>query len=482
MTGYELRDEADVRRYLVQGLCLQRVRGASAPAVERALQWALEIAAEGDPLPPVGFVADAGHLICGDAEGHVAHEGRSIPAELAAAIRAYEDYVLGKLYADSTFERAGDAVRRYRGRDRARGVRFVVGRFRERAGFGGIVVNPATIRSLLQASAEQIVGAGRQSLAEEGPLPLLVDLYDGLTRSARNVGEALGVEDVFELEHGTALAEFGQRVALRQLLRAAAALEEGLPSRPPKVKARRHEVATRILDEDSYPVGGFTSISNRGSTESLLHSQLAYMETDPDERPDLFDVKFLRDELLYYARDENRFLRRRHSFVFALDPDLAEARVKDAGVPWQRMIVLLAALVAAVRRAILWLSHESLRFEFLFLEQPGAAVLYDEEELVRIVLREQIANGTVAVGRLAAPALDAHCTSLTRRSTCHCVLASMKDHHPALTDALTTRLRVSRPKPRVSFGDEPPEAIPAESPLDAWRGALALLVRDFVTA
>ena len=61
---------------------------------------------------------------------------------------------------------------------------------------------------------------------------------------------------------------------------------------------------TRALDEDTYPVGGFTSISTRGSIESLLHSQLAYMETD--ERPDLFDIKFLRDELLYYARDENQ--------------------------------------------------------------------------------------------------------------------------------------------------------------------------------
>ena len=40
------------------------------------------------------------------------------------------------------------------------------------------------------------------------------------------------------------------------------------------------EVPTRILDEDIYPVGGFTSLSNRGSIESLLHSQLAYMETD----------------------------------------------------------------------------------------------------------------------------------------------------------------------------------------------------------
>ena len=27
-----------------------------------------------------------------------------------------------------------------------------------------------------------------------------------------------------------------------------------------------------------------------------------------DERPDLFDMKFVRDELLYYSRDENQFL------------------------------------------------------------------------------------------------------------------------------------------------------------------------------
>ena len=55
---------------------------------------------------------------------------------------------------------------------------------------------------------------------------------------------------------------------------------------------------TRVLDEDQYPVGGYTSISTRGSIESLLHSQLAYMEP---ESPDLFDMKFVRDELFYYS-------------------------------------------------------------------------------------------------------------------------------------------------------------------------------------
>ena len=97
------------------------------------------------------------------------------------------------------------------------------------------------------------------------------------------------------------------------MVRTARALEADLPRQAPRQRARRFEVPTRFLEEDTYPVGGFSSLSTRGTIESLLHSQLAYME--PDERPDLFDIKFVRDELLYYARDENNFLRRRRTFV-----------------------------------------------------------------------------------------------------------------------------------------------------------------------
>ena len=35
----------------------------------------------------------------------------------------------------------------------------------------------------------------------------------------------------------------------------------------------------------------------------------------------MFDIKFIRDELLYYSRDENQFLRRRRAFVFGLSAD-----------------------------------------------------------------------------------------------------------------------------------------------------------------
>src|SRR5207248_6066964 len=140
-------------------------------------------------------------------------------------------------------------------------------------------------------------------------------------------------EDVFELEHRTALDDLSQRLALRQVLQAAQQFEQGLPQHRIRPLAGRQEVPTRVLDEDTYPVGGFSSLSTRGSVESLLYSQLAFMEEQ--ERPDLFDVKYLRDELLYYARDENNFLRRRRTFAFVLFPDLVQAHFKDADLPWQ---------------------------------------------------------------------------------------------------------------------------------------------------
>src|SRR5204862_7702265 len=189
----------------------------------------------------------------------------------------------------------------------------------------------AAIKAAQESPAEEFLASGWDSLSREGLMPLLPGLYQELIAAVRDAHDALGPEDVFELEHGTALAAFSQRVALRQVLQAAAEFEATVARDRPRTQSLRRDVATRILDEDSYPVGGFSSISTRGSIESLLHSQLAFMERD--DRPDLFDIKFLRDELLFYSRDENNFLRRRRTFLFVLYPDLVQARFKDTELP-----------------------------------------------------------------------------------------------------------------------------------------------------
>src|ERR671932_314743 len=96
-------------------------------------------------------------------------------------------------------------------------------------------------------------------------------------------------------------------------------------------------------------------------------------------------------DLLYYARDENQFLRRRRTLVFALFPDLVQTRFKDAGLPWQRGVLLLALLLVAVRKLSEWLTSEGLLFQFLFVDQGQEDPLAPERDLLKMLLRERIA-------------------------------------------------------------------------------------------
>ena len=522
----ELRDPDAARRFLLQGLWMQRLRPPAVETVQRVLEWALEIASGGGPLPPLGFVADVGHLaLSGVGVGcpefnfplrpHDAQQtfgGKlnsehptpsNVPGWDAADVRAYEDYVLGKLYADATFERAADAVAHYpTDRDRSRGLAFLIQQMERRAEFGGVLLSPGILKALLRRPADELHAEGWDSL-RGGLDPLLRELHAGLVAALRNVGHVLGGEDVFELEHKTALAEFGQRVALRQVLQAAARFEEAVPQQAPRSPDRREQVPTHIRDEDLYPVGGFTSLSNHGTVESLLHSQLAYMETAAAERPDLFDVKFLRDELLYYSRDENQFFRRRRTIVFALFPDLAGCRVKDAGLPFQRIVLLLALLTAAIRRLIDWLHDDALTFELLFVdmrkskvgkskvesrkagaesstfdlrlsdlrpsvragvdgrignpsygvESEGDAALADERELLELIFREQIANGTVVVASIQSADLAARCREHARRSLCHCTTLSVRDGDSRQSKVGKSKVESRKAEPESSTFD-----------------------------
>jgi hypothetical protein len=476
MQIHELRDAESARAFAEQSLWLAR---GVAPTPEMALPiiaLALELAGAGDPLPSLGFLADVSHLAL-EMDGTHRHEFAPIPHWPEGLTRAYEDHVLGKLYADTSFERAGDAVRRYQGRDRTRGLAFLVNQLMRRANLSGVHFSPAILKALRTRTPEEVLAAGWDSLNQLGPLPVLVELYEELTTKVRSVAAVLGPEDVFELEHGTALAQFSQRVALRQVLQAAAFLDERMPRLRPRPLSRRNEIPTPILDEDNYPVGGFTSISTRGSVESLLHSQLAYMERH--DRPDLFDVKFLRDELLYYSRDENQFLRRRRNFVFALYANLEEARCKDADAPWQRIVLAFGLTLAALGKIQEWLGEDALTFEFLFLDEPHRPrALEPEEAVLQMVLREQIANGSATVSRLDRTLLAKHCVERSRRSLCHCLMLSVRNQSLEAESFVKANLVLNGKLPSLVIPDENAvDNAASEDPVSTWIAALERLLR-----
>jgi hypothetical protein len=485
MEPYELSDPVEARRFLVQGLWCQRAMPPAAATVRPALEWAMEAASAGYPLPPIGFLSDLGHVALGlDLESRQARNAVVVPSVPINLLRTYEDHVLGKIYADWTFTEASDSLRRYQGpdqaRNQARGLAFLLNQFQERAEFRGVEMSPSIIKAAFDTTPDELLAEGFESLRQEGADPLLTGLYEGLITAARRTAEILSPADLFELKHGYCLQPEGERLARRQVLHAAETLEAALPRQRVRPLARRMEVPTRILDEDTYPVGGFTSLSTRGSPESLLHSQLAYMETD--ERPDLFDIKFLRDELLYYARDENQFLRRRRTFVLVLEPDLVNARFKDSSLPYQRGVMLLALLVMVVRKLTDWLNTDALTFRVLF---PAPAdgnplALAAEWALLETLLPEQIANGTVVLERVKPDRVEPLCTHWSRRSMVHGLVCGTGPEAMRVNDCVISRLEIAGPRPALGDADVAPALVEGEDPADSWGKALEQVLARWV--
>jgi hypothetical protein len=332
---------------------------------------------------------------------------------------------------------------------------------------------------MLTANPDDLLARGYEDLSNDGPLPLLVHQYEELVSATRRVAEVLGPEDVIALEQRTALADMGQYVAHRQILQVTAKMESRLPHRPVRPLAGRKEVPTRVLDEDQYPVGGYTALANRGSIESLLHSQLAFMERE--ERPDLFDVKYVRDELFYYSRDENQFLRRRRAFVFVVRPETVAARFKDADLPAQRIVLVAALLLALVRRLEEWLNTDALRFEVLFVKAGDKRPLADEEELFAILLRELIERGVAVVGHPAGLAeAEKHAGLLARTAQVQVLVVGPEPGSFEAEGAVVTRLAVNGPRPKLTDGRGAPLELDAEDPFDQWIEAVVRVLQLWV--
>src|SRR5262245_30112317 len=190
MDPIELRDLDTAKRYVLEGLWLQRAVKPSAATVRAALEWAMEVASGGHPLPPIGFIADVGHVALGADAEHRHKEAQHVPGWPPTLARTYEDHVLGKLYSDWTFERAGDALRRYaEGKERTKGIAYVVSQIGDRLNFGGVMLPPAVIRGLLGINADDVLSNGWDSLVRDGPSGVQVSLYEELVAAARRSSE-----------------------------------------------------------------------------------------------------------------------------------------------------------------------------------------------------------------------------------------------------------------------------------------------------
>jgi hypothetical protein len=429
----ELRDRDQAERWLLGGLGLMRLSTPSADELTRVTPWLLAAVDDVPALPPAGVIADLGRLLLGRGLTLAPLHLPTSAEPLRAALRAYEDEWLGRLASDGRVEAAADAVARLPESLRAQAIALIAGSVLERIGFtAGAALSPGVARRLLDRPVAENLSRSLETVQKtSATLAQLADGYQGLVQRARQARQLLDEPDIFALENLTVLGPLAQRVAIAQVIEAAGELALALPRRLKPRQQGRGAVVTQLEDESAYPVGGFAAIATAGALENLVTSELIYMDEAATD-VDLFDMRYVEGELLYYTRDEAIFVRQRRVVVFVLDPSLISARFKDPELRWQRLSLTLGLIACAARKLYEWLSEEALTIRVLFLrDRLGGAPLAAERGLCRLMLREWIDKGTAEVGDATLSELAAVAAAEVRRARLQLVLVGP----PALTAA-----------------------------------------------
>ena len=395
MPRTELRTQQEVASWVAAGLCLRRVPTTDVDSSEEATigQAILACASELGALPPPGVIADIAVLLGG---ARLPQASAVLGDDhLKAAVRAYEDDVLTRLASTPRFDDAIAAYAHLSSTLKPTAIALVVNAVCERSSFAGLSVSPATLRRALARPKDERDTAGKTELRDSTTVAdRIADAYLQLARGARQSRALVDDRECFSIDHLEVLGSMSRRLAADHINAAAGAITGRLPRRLPAKREQRGIKDTQLADDTLYPAGGFTAItpSSSANIENLVSSELMFMEDGADV-VDLFTLRYVEGELLFYTRDDSVFRRHKHVIVFALGPDLAEARVKDAEVPWQRLVLALGMLVAAIRWLTEQLGHEALTVHLAFPPR----ILASERELVELLLEGEVKSGTVVV-------------------------------------------------------------------------------------
>jgi hypothetical protein len=454
--------------FLTASLALAREAATSVTWFETSIR-SLEAAYGERPLIPAPTLAfDLTALLLGE---------RLLPIPpptqepVREAMRGYEDHVLARLTSDRRWTRLTEAIAGLPKELRSTAVGVTVAQLLTRLKLNeGTGVSTGIVRRLATRSPEEVLEAGRAALYDAEIAARLVDGFVLMAKAARRTRELLSDAEVFLLENLTALKGLGPRVQLAQLAETAQAIEERLPTRLRGTVFEDGDAPTSLEEDSAYPVGGFSSISTVGSLENLVTSELIYMEQGDELRPDLFDVRFVEGELLYYARDESVAVRKKRALVFVFDPSLMKSRVKDRGDSYQRLVWMFGAVTALVRKLSEWLNTEALQFELRFSSETDDAALLEEEGVLSLLLREFRERGQVDVMRIDSTLMAISQARETHRNRARIMYFTSKMRSGLEgTSAPDAIIDVGASRPRVHWADAPETPIDqALTGADAW--------------
>jgi len=318
--------------------------------IEPALGWLRICWANGLDVLPFDLVHDLGQMLL-SGRGFTFASARDLAVwsdDERTWRMDYEDRLLGRWVLDPSLTEAHVAIAGLPEQLRAEGVAHAVSlalgphlRASEVLPAG----NPAHLRSLapqLEQLAEQL-----PTRAGDWALQIDRDWVDWALELRAHAIELLPdkrlfePEDLWELAHLQELPNESDRLALREIHSAVAAIGPVPPSVGLQVRRRAQEVPVEADEADHYPAGGFDGLSTRGRFENLVRTEVVYVGEGSDDEHgiDLFDVRYAEGELLFYTRDQSPLLDQHRQLNLVIDHP-AQLRFKDPALPAQTLTLV----------------------------------------------------------------------------------------------------------------------------------------------
>lgn len=119
-------------------------------------------------------------------------------------------------------------------------------------------------------------------------------------------------DDIFEISHPNLFKKPADRFFYRRMAR----VMKGLVNWTKSVFTLNEEsafVVAKYGEPEVLPLGGYDEITTKGNISSLIPSELGYIDETMDF--DLFDYKFLENQLMYYKRDSGAVFKIRRDVI-----------------------------------------------------------------------------------------------------------------------------------------------------------------------
>lgn len=134
----------------------------------------------------------------------------------------------------------------------------------------------------------------------------LNQIYQQAIHEFGETGFKFDADDIFEIGHPGLFERSADRFFYRRMVSAMRGLATWTRS-VFTIKEESNWIVARYGEPQVLPLGGYDELTNKGTLSSLVTSELAYI--DESMTFDLFDYKFIENQLMYFKRDSGAVFR-----------------------------------------------------------------------------------------------------------------------------------------------------------------------------